>query len=151
MWDNCSLYLSKTYRMNLSPYTRHFYWLCVSSNDLHGHVINPFIKGKRFRNSWTTWRPWQTKMSNPKWNAWGTQWIYVGKVGYSRKYPHTPHGQHWKSCDKCSLSLTGILWISPNFCEFWPKFKKKPKSCKSLEFPKILNQKDLKSCKDCYR
>ena len=38
-----------------------------------------------------------------------TQWIYAGKVGYSRKYPHTPHGQHWKSCDKCSVSLTGIL------------------------------------------
>ena len=28
-------------------------------------------------------------------------------LGYSRKYPHTPHGRHWKSCKKYSLSMTG--------------------------------------------
>ena len=22
------------------------------------------------------------------------------EMGYSRKYPHTPHGRHWKSCRK---------------------------------------------------
>ena len=25
-------------------------------------------------------------------------------MGYSRKYLHTPHGWHWKSCKKCWLS-----------------------------------------------
>ena len=37
------------------------------------------------------------------------------KMSYSRKYPHTLHS---KSCNKCSVSLTGIQWISPNFVNF---------------------------------
>ena len=72
-------------------------------------------------------------------------------MGYSRKYPHTPHGRLWKSCNKYSVSLMGIPWISPKFCEFWPEFQENhSKSCKIQEFPKILNQQGLESCINCY-
>ena len=39
-------------------------------------------------------------------------------MGYSRKYPHISHGRHWKSCKKCSVSMTGNPQISPKFCKF---------------------------------
>ena len=39
-------------------------------------------------------------------------------LGYSIKYPHTLHGRHWKSCKKCSVSMTGNPQISPKFCKF---------------------------------
>ena len=48
-----------------------------------------------------------------------------GLLGYSRKYPHTSYGRHWKSCNKCSVSLTGIPRISPkgktiqNLAKLW--------------------------------
>ena len=32
--------------------------------------------------------------------------------------PRTPHGRHWKFCDKCSVSLTGIPWILWIWSEF---------------------------------
>ena len=70
--------------------------------------------------------------------------------GYSRRYPHAPHGRHWKSCSICSMSLTGISRIFPKFCEFWPEFQgNRSKSCKILEFPKILNQQGLESRINC--
>ena len=43
------------------------------------------------------------------------------RMGYSRKYPHPPpppHGRHWKSCKKCSVSMTGNPQICPKFCKF---------------------------------
>ena len=39
-------------------------------------------------------------------------------MGYSKKYPHIPHERHWKSCKKCSLSMTGNPQVSPNFVNF---------------------------------
>ena len=51
------------------------------------------------------------------------QWVF-GSVLEKRKaidYWAVPEsGRHWKSCSKCSVSLTGDPWISPKFCEFWP-------------------------------
>ena len=39
-------------------------------------------------------------------------------LGYSRKYPHIPHGRHWKSYNKCSVSPTGLCKFHPNFWNF---------------------------------
>ena len=44
-------------------------------------------------------------------------------MGCSRKYPHTSHRRHWKSCNKCLVSLTGtqeklmktICWKNDGF------------------------------------
>ena len=33
-------------------------------------------------------------------------------IGLFEKISTSPHGRHWKSSDKCSVSLTGIPWIS---------------------------------------
>ena len=37
--------------------------------------------------------------------------------------PPPLHGRHSKSCNKCSVSLTGIPRISTKFCEFWQEFQ----------------------------
>ena len=37
--------------------------------------------------------------------------------------PPPPQGQHWKSCKKCSVSMTGNPQISPKFCKFLPEFQ----------------------------
>ena len=74
----------------------------------------------------------------------------VRALGYSRKYPHPPYGRHWKSCKKCSMSMTGNPQISPKFCKFLPEFQENHSNfCEILEFLKILNQQALESCKDC--
>ena len=46
------------------------------------------------------------------------QYDKADPMGYSRKYPNTPHGRHWKSCKKCSVSMTGNPQICPKFCKF---------------------------------
>ena len=40
------------------------------------------------------------------------------EMGYSRKYPHTAHGRHWRSWKKCSVSMTGNPQASQNFVNF---------------------------------
>ena len=40
------------------------------------------------------------------------------KIGYSIKYPHTPHGRQCKSCKKCSVTMHRNPQISPKFCKF---------------------------------
>ena len=47
--------------------------------------------------------------------------------------------------------MTKIPWISLKFCEFWSEFQQNhSKSCKILEFPKILNEQGSEFCINCH-
>ena len=62
-----------------------------------------------------------------------------GSTALFQKISTYPHGRQWKSCRKCSVSLTGNPWISTKFCEFWLEFQENhSKSCQILEFLKIV-------------
>ena len=47
-------------------------------------------------------------------------------IGLFQTISTHPHGRHWKSCNKCSVSLTGIPRVFLKFCEFFTEIPAKP-------------------------